>query len=365
MALLVSNTPAHAAGVFTTNTLCAAPVRLDRERIPSSTTRAIIINAGNANACTGAAGLEDARQMAALTAEALDCPDEAVLVCSTGHIGHRLPMDRISSGVTQAVEALSTDGADAALAIMTADTRPKAYSRTLEVDGQTVTLTGLAKGAGMIEPKMATMLSFLLTDAAIPAELLQTSLKAAVDDSFNRITVDGDQSTNDTVLMMANGASGISLDETHPQWPTFIQLLQQLTLDLAQDIVKDGEGATHFITVEIEGAANDSEADTAARAIANSLLVKTGWAGIYSVWGRIMDALGYCGAELNEDAIHMWYDELQVVEGGLGCAVTQEQVRAVTGLPAYTVRVQLGVASGAARVYTCDITEEYVRINLV
>jgi len=368
LALIVSDPIATVAGVFTTNQVSAAPVKLCRERLIGGSAAAVIVNSGNANACTGSEGLADARQMTAWTAAALAVEEAQVFVCSTGHIGARLPMDVIESGIPDAVAALSVDGGKlAAEAIMTTDIRIKHWTVRLEVNGAPVIVSGIAKGAGMIEPNMATMLSFLMTDAAVAPEALQTALTNAVNQSFNRITVDGDQSTNDTVLLLANGAAehGDPLQPDHPDWSAFQAALQEVTLELALKIVQDGEGANKQVTITVAGAQRDADADRIARAIANSFLVKTSWAGAYPNWGRVMDAIGYARAPVQEDRIDIWYDEHHAVHGGLFTGIDLDVLRKVILQPAFHLRIDLHLGEGAAVVYTCEITEEYVRINVV
>ncbi len=367
LALIVSDTPATVAGVFTTNQVNAAPVKWCRARLKDGMARAIVANSGNANACTGEAGLDDARRMAQMTAEELGVSEKEVFVCSTGHIGARLPMDIIKSGIRKVVERLaSSGGRDAAEAIMTTDIRVKHWAVKLTVDGKPATLSGIAKGAGMIEPNMATMLAFVMTDAAVDQAALQGALTEAVNHSFNRITVDGDQSTNDTVLLLANGRAGneAALNESHPDWPAFVGALNEITLQLALKIVEDGEGANKRVTIVVEGAESDVDADRAARAVANSFLVKTSWAGVYPNWGRIMDAIGYSKARVDENAVDIWYDEHHAVHGGLATATPVSTLRAVIERQTFTIRVNLNLGSGSAVVYTCEITEEYVRINV-
>jgi glutamate N-acetyltransferase / amino-acid N-acetyltransferase len=367
MSLLVSDRPAVAAGVFTTNQSCAAPVQWSRSRVPQADARAVIVNSGNANACTGAAGRADAEQMAVQTAAALGVDADQVLVCSTGPIGVPLPMDRIAAGIPALVDALSdTGGEAAALGIWTTDLCIKHWTVTVELGGRPVTVTGIAKGAGMIEPKMATMLAFVLTDAAVASADLQTALKAAVDQSFNRITVDGDQSTNDTVLLLANGAAGQAqpLTPADPEWSAFCGALNTVTLQLAKKIVADGEGAEKQVTVQVRGAACEADADRMARAIANSFLVKTSWAGGRANWGRIMDVLGYAGGQLEPERVEIRYDDVVAARDGVASGAAQAALDAVVQQDAFTLTVDLHLGEAEALVYTCEITEEYVRINV-
>ncbi len=366
MGLIVSDVPATVAGVFTTNQVSAAPVKLCRNRLKGGTARAVIANSGNATACTGAGGMADAERMAHVTAETLAIPEGEVFVCSTGHIGGRLPMDVVEPGIRNAADHLSDSGGKAfAEAIMTTDIRAKYWTVKMTLDGKPVTLSGVAKGAGMIEPNMATMLAFIMTDAAVEREALQEALSAAVDQSFNRITVDGDQSTNDTVLLMANGRAGnATLDRRHSAWPDFFAALNEVALQLALKIVDDGEGANKRIAIVVEGAANDADADQAARAVANSFLVKTSWAGVYPNWGRIMDALGYSKARVDEDQVDIWYDTHHATHNGVATDTPLATLKAVIEQEAFTIRINLNLGEGRAVVYTCEITEEYVRINV-
>jgi len=351
MALFVSEVPAQAAGVFTTNQVCAAPVKIDRDHLANGKGQAIIVNSGNANACTGPQGLEDARIMARLTADALELPIEDTFVCSTGSIGKQLPMDVIGSGIQALVAELGPDGIDAADGILTSDSKRKVAR--LEFEGG-ASMVAVAKGAGMIQPNMATMLCFVLTDLQV--DNAQAALSAATDQSFNRITVDGDMSTNDTVLLLANGASGVRLDPA-----LFQQALDKLLLDLALQIVHDGEGISKVVTLKISGAHSDADADTIARAIANSLLVKTAWAGTYPSWGRVMDAIGYAGAPIEEEKIIIDFNDTRKVTGGLD---TGADTAAITAADEFTISVQLGLGSGSAILYTTDCTEAYVRFNM-
>jgi glutamate N-acetyltransferase/amino-acid N-acetyltransferase len=304
--------------------------------------------------------------MSACAATALGVPDEEVLICSTGRIGARLPMEKIEAGIRAAATRLASapDASQVPLAIMTTDTRPKFITADVPVAGGSVRLTACCKGAGMIEPNMATMLCYLLTDAGVsPADLLKL-LRDTVHGSFNRVSVDGDTSTNDTVLALANGASGLTLVPGSADWSAFARAFEAVCLEMAIQIVKDGEGVTKFITLDVLGACSDAEADAAARSVANSYLVKTGWAGTYPVWGRIMDSIGYSPAKVEENKVSIDYDQVAVARNGVFAGSKQEDIDAVTRKPAYTIRIDLGLGKGAARVYTCDCTEEYVRINM-
>jgi glutamate N-acetyltransferase/amino-acid N-acetyltransferase len=369
LALLVSDLPATAAGTLTRNRIQGVTVQLCRERLASGgKATAVVVNSGNANACTGPRGMEDARRMGRAVATALGVDQNTVLVCSTGVIGVALPVEKIEAAVPGLVGALgggAEGGAAAARAIMTTDTVPKEAAEELVVDDRTVRIGGMAKGAGMIEPDMATMLAFLTTDAAVEREALQEALSAAVNASFNRITVDGDQSCNDTVLLMANGAAGNRpLNRDHAAWSDFCSALNRVALDLARMIVKDGEGATKFVTVQVRGARCDGDAECAARRIANSLLVKTSWFGEDPNWGRVIDAVGHAYVEIEPDRIDILYDDLPAVRNGMAApGVPLAELEAVLRRPAFTVTVDLHMGEGAATVYTCDCSVEYVKIN--
>ena len=366
MMLVVSDRAAACAGVFTTNQVKAAPVTLDQEVVKRKTARALVVNSGNANACTGVRGMKDARTMASLTAKLLKVKPTEVLVCSTGAIGKPMPMNTVKAGIGKLPAALSAAGGPAAAdAIMTTDTRKKTGTVRLVIDGKPVLLTAFAKGAGMIEPNMATMLGFFFTDAAVEAKALQHALKQAVDASFNRISVDGDMSTNDTCLLLANGAAGNKkLTPKHRDWPAFAAALQVLALDLAQRIARDGEGADKLITVTVKGARTDAEADAAARSVANSMLVKTCWHGDYPNWGRIMDALGYSPAKVDQDKVDIFYDTLAAVRKGIATKTSVQALSKVQQQERFTITIDLHLGKGEATVYTCDCSEEYVKINV-
>ncbi|AKJ63717.1 bifunctional glutamate N-acetyltransferase/amino-acid acetyltransferase ArgJ [Kiritimatiella glycovorans] len=367
LALIASDRPASAAGVFTTNRVQAAPVTLCRERLNrAAPMRAWVVNSGIANACTGAEGREDAECMAAAAAAAAGCTPEEVFVSSTGSIGPRLPVDKIVPALSTLGEGLREDAVrETAQAIMTTDTRPKYGSCTLAVDGRPVTITAVAKGAGMIEPDMATMLAFFATDAAVEPEALNAALRTAVDQSFNRISVDGDRSTNDTVLLLANGAAGNApLRETHGDWAAFADRLESLSLEMAKAIVGDGEGLSRTVTVAVTGACSRTDADRAARAVANSPLNKTAWAGGRPNWGRVMDALGYSGAEFDPERVTIDYNGCPAVREGRAALDDPDRLKRAAAAPHLDLSIDLGAGSASAVIYTCDLTAEYVRINL-
>ncbi len=365
MAMILSDVPAVPAGVFTTNQVVAAPVKVCRAHLEHGLARAIVMNSGIANACTGSAGIVAAKEMAAEVAKRLGCAPQEVFVCSTGKIGPQLPIEKIVRGIGILVGATAAENVQqTAEAMMTTDTRPKVSVAEFHVGGKSAKIVGFAKGAGMIEPNMATMLSYIATDAAVERKSLQSALKKAVDASFNRISVDGDQSTNDTVLALANGAAGNApLTEASADWPVFAAALDKVCFELAMMIVHDGEGADKFVTVNVAGAVSDAEADLAARAVANSMLNKTAWAGTYPDWGRIMDAIGYSRAKVAEEKVSIFYDDVHTAEKGVRTAVPQDELVRVVSQTDFSINIHLHLGEGKATVYTCNCTEEYVRIN--
>lgn len=367
MALIASDVPAVSAAVFTTNQVKAAPVKWDMQVVHNETAQAIVINSGNANACNGPQGKEDAEAMAALTGGLLKINPHNVFVCSTGTIGKPLPTDLIAKGIEELSDVLSPDGGmDAAEAILTTDLLTKTITTRLQLGNKTAQITGIAKGSGMIEPNMATMLAFILTDTNVEKHALQDALRKATDCSFNRISVDGDQSTNDTVICLANGKAGNELltqDSEH--WNIFVQTLEKMMFELAMMIVRDGEGASKLITVKVIGAATNGEADAAARAVANSMLNKTAWAGKRPNWGRIMDAIGYSHAQVQEDRVDITYNAVPLVRGGmLFEEASLEEAVDVVSKDEFIIYINLNIGGGEAVVYTCNFTEQYVRINV-
>jgi glutamate N-acetyltransferase/amino-acid N-acetyltransferase len=368
LALLASDQPATVAGVFTRNQVQAACVHYCREVVAAGQARAVVINSGNANACTGERGVRDNLALAECAARALGTEASRILVASTGVIGVPLQLDKVTAGIEQAVAALTAEGgAEAARAIMTTDTVPKQLAMRVPVAGGTaVTLGGIAKGSGMIEPDMATTLGFVTTDAAIAAPLLQQLLSASIDKSFNCITVDGDTSTNDTVLLLANGASGQTIDETTAGGTAldgFAAALDALTLELALKVVRDGEGATKLMQVDVMGARNDDQARKVAKTVANSPLIKTALHGSEPNWGRILMAVGRSPAEVVESRISVWYGPTQIVKGGLGILDDLTPLAEAMAQSDVELRIDLGIGNGEARVFTCDLSAEYVRIN--
>ena len=353
------------AAVFTRNRFCAAPVHVAREHLAAGTPRYLLINTGNANAGTGERGFRDARACCAAVADHTGVSPRAVLPFSTGVIGEPLPSERIRAAVPAAVEALAADGwAQAAPAILTTDTVPKGASRTVNLEAGPVTLTGMAKGAGMIRPDMATMLAFIATNAELHQEQLDRLLPEVVRTSFNRITVDGDTSTNDACVLAATGASGVAL-RSEADLERIRSTLRELCEELAQAIVRDGEGATRFITIAVEAARTESEAEAVAFTIAQSPLVKTAFFAGDPNWGRILAAIGRAGVDdMDVDQVAIWLDDLCIAAGGGRSEDYQEtEAAARMGRDEVTVRVTLGRGEAQARVWTCDFSYEYVRIN--
>ena len=366
VALLVADAPAAVAALYTTNKVEAAPVQIDRERTRLGHAQAVIVNSGCANACTGETGLKNAREMARVTAEALGIAEELVLVCSTGVIGVNLPMDRIEAGAKKAAGSLSREGShDAACAIMTTDTVDKQVAVELDIDGKTVCIGGMCKGSGMIEPNMATMLGFLTTDAAVHPKALDLALREAVEVSFNRVVVDGDRSTNDTVILMASGVAGNQmLTPYHPQWQYFVDALTTVCLELGKKMVLDGEGATKFVTVLVKGARTVEDAQKAARAVSKSALVKTSWFGIDPNWGRVIAAVGYSGAEVDDQKAQIYYGDICAYDQGrVADKALLKAMQDVMRKRAFDVTVNLNLGVGEDTVYTCDFSYDYVKIN--
>lgn len=368
LALIVSEIPAIAAGTFTTNKVKAAPVLVSRAHARGADVRAIVANSGNANACTGAPGILHAKRMAAAAAGALGLRQNQALVCSTGRIGVELPMEKIEAGLALLPKKLARKNAsrNAARAIMTSDTFPKEAAVEFPSGGKTARLGGIAKGAGMIDPNMATMLCFLTTDVAIEKRDLQDALSKSVERSFNRITVDGDMSTNDTVLILANGAAGNApLKPGSAGFESFQAALDHVTQKLARMIVKDGEGVTKFVTVTVRGAASAKDARAAAEAVANSTLVKCAWFGGDPNWGRIMDAVGYSGAKMREERTAIFYNDLPAVENGLAVRGTPfARLEKAVRKPEFAVTVDLGLGAAEHTVWTTDLSTRYVELNM-
>jgi len=365
MALIVSDVPAEAAATFTTNLVKAAPVKVSMRHLRHGKVRGVVINSGCANACTGVGGIADAKAMVEHAARELKTKPREWLVCSTGRIGSRLPMPKVRKGIEKAAAKLGAkNGAEAAKAIMTTDTRRKEFAMRFKVDGRKVTIGGMAKGAGMIHPNMATMLCAITTDACIDRSALKACVEDAVEHSFNRISVDGDTSTNDTVIVLANGVSGTNLLKSyHPQFGLFKKTLTHVMRKLARMIVEDGEGITRVVDVVVKGAANAQEAKLAALAVAKSELIKTSWTGGDPNWGRIMAALGYSGARVREEMVEIYYDGLLAVVNGQPSKTPLVKLRKLVRRPKFTITIHLHSGMGEYSILTTDLTEEYVRIN--
>jgi glutamate N-acetyltransferase/amino-acid N-acetyltransferase len=364
LALIYSEREANIAGAFTTNRVKAAPVRLDMKRIKSGRGQAIVINSGNANACTGKQGTRDAVRTAALVARALRIKPSLVYVCSTGVIGVPMPMERVGQKIIGLVDTLGRSTTqDVAKAIMTTDTFPKIVHKKIRIHDRTVTITGICKGAGMIWPDMATMLCFLMTDIAVEQKTLDRTLRNAVKQSFNRISVDGDRSTNDTILFMANGVLDTApVTEKSESYNTFKMALQEVTFNLSKLIVKDGEGATKFIEIEVRNAKNEKDAERAAFAVANSNLVKTAIYGNDPNWGRIMAALGYSGTAIKEEKIDIYFGKIKIVHKGTGTGKDDRAAEILKGKELKII-INLNQGTSSAKVLTCDLTEEYIKEN--
>ena len=364
LAIVVSDGPAAAAGVFTTNRAVAAPILVSRRQLAGGgRAQAIVVNSGCANACTGADGLEHAQSMVQQTATAVHCDQSAVLVASTGVIGVKLDMAKVATGIVDAAAALAREGgANAARAIMTTDPFPKQASVEMEGPGGTFRVGGMAKGSGMIEPNMATMLGFITTDAAVPAPVLQRALKAAVDETFNAITVDGECSTNDCVFALANGASSVRLGDG--EYVLLVDALRRVCEPLAIAIVRGGEGATKLVTVQVTGATSNDDARRAARVIANSTLVKTAIHGADPNWGRLVAAAGRSGADFVPEAAAVRIGPIELFSAGAPHDERAGDAAAYLKGTEILVEVDLGTGGGGrAQMWTCDLSPEYVRIN--
>ena len=389
LALIVSEAPATVAGMFTTNQVCAAPVKICVERVKRGSAQAVVVNSGNANACTGKQGLADAREMVSFTERALNLPRGSALVGSTGRIGVTMPMDNVRAGIVEAgvyLGATTEHAANAAEAIMTSDTRPKQIAVEIKLGGKSVCIGGICKGAGMIQPGMsatgarpaalpqgglhATMLCFITTDAAVEAKVLQRALEEAVAQSFNRITVDGDMSTNDTVLVLANGLAGnAKCGALSAEFTKFQAALNFVCLELAKIIVRDGEGVHRIVTVRVNGAKTIQDADAVARAVANSALVKTSWHGGDPNWGRIIDAMGYSPAMVIEEKIDIGYSApkakkiLWSLKRGQPTKATFKELCAAVAPKEFDLHINLNLGKAGAVMYAADLTEDYVDFN--
>ncbi len=366
LGLIYSEVPAQVAGLFTTNRVKAAPVLLDMERIKGGQCQALIVNSGNANACTGKQGLRDARRISSLVAKLLGMDEELVFGSSTGVIGTPLPFDKIKDGIPELIEALSPEGwMKTVEAIMTTDRFPKVEVETCRIKGKQVKLCGMIKGAGMIRPDLATMLSFLVTDADIKARLLQTMIERAAEVSYSRITVDGETSTNDTVLLLANGKAGHApLNRMDRDGEKFQSMLSEVCQNLVKSLVKDGEGATKFIEILIRGARDKEDAKQAAFAVAHSPLVKTAFFGQDANWGRILCALGHSGAQINPNRIDVSFDKVPIVKNGVGTGLrVEERASQILKQKSFNVTIDLHQGKGQFSVFTTDLSIDYVKIN--
>lgn len=386
LALIVSEAPAAVAGLFTTNQICAAPVKVCLAHIRKGGARAIVANSGNANACTGKQGMRDAKAMAEIAARELNIAPESVFVASTGRIGLAMPMENVRRGILEAVKVLGNSAdyaAHAAEAIMTSDTRPKQIAVEFVLGKKTVRIGGICKGAGMIQPGMsptgkrpatqplhATMLCFITTDAGADAKVLQAALNEAVAQSFNRITVDGDMSTNDTVLVLANGLAGNEKFKINsPACKIFQRALNHVCLELAKMMVRDGEGVHRVVTVRVSGAKTVADADAAGRAVGNSPLVKTSWHGGDPNWGRVIDAVGYSRAQIIEEKIDIGYsapgsrDILWSLERGQPTCATFKELCAAVAPKEFDLHIRLNLGKASAVIYAADLTEDYVSFN--
>ncbi len=363
LGLIYTEFPAEAAGVFTENVFTAAPVLVTRERLKNRV-HAVVVNSGNANACVGERGIADARRMTGLAAGRLGVPGDSVLVGSTGVIGQTLPMDNIEEGITLAAEKLSEEGGgDAAESILTTDTAAKEAACRVQGEEGAYTIGGMAKGAGMICPNLATMLAFLTTDVEIDRELLQVALRRAADRSFNLISIDGDTSTNDTLLVMANGASGVKIKGEGPAFDRFCAALEEVCRDLAYRIVDDGEGATKVVALKVKGAPDEESAGVLAKSVLNSLLVKTAFFGEDANWGRIFMALGNAGVKFDPEKVDLYLGDVQVAASGQGLDFSEEEAARVLQCREVPVTVDLNQGDAELLSWGNDLSYEYVTIN--
>lgn len=365
LALIYSEKPCSAAGTFTLNKVQAAPLLVTKATISKNDyAKAILINSGNANACTGEAGYNDALQMQKWCASKLNILQDEVLIASTGVIGQRLPMDVVKNGIDEIVPQLcKCGGMNAAEAIMTTDTKVKSYAVNVVLDQGSVTIGGIAKGSGMIMPNMATMLGFISTDADIAKPILHELLLNSVQKSFNKISVDGDTSTNDMVLLLANGASGISIAKDTNDYFAFLEALQALCIEMAKSIVSDGEGASKLVTINVLNAGSQSDANLIGKSISNSPLVKTAIYGADANWGRILSAAGQSGADFDPLKVSIFFNDLPVLLPGYTLALDEIKAAEILSKSEFSINIDLGIGSDNCTWWTCDFTEEYIRIN--
>ncbi|HET9135165.1 MAG TPA: bifunctional glutamate N-acetyltransferase/amino-acid acetyltransferase ArgJ [Candidatus Kapabacteria bacterium] len=366
LAIIYSDVPASVAAVFTQNKTIAAPVIISKKTFASSaTTQAIVVNSGNANACTGEQGMIDAQKMVDATAAALSLPTDQILVASTGVIGQFLPIENIESGIVALATELTDNGSnDAAEAIMTTDTFMKSFELSVNIGSGEIRIGGIAKGSGMIEPNMATMLAFLTTDAKIEKALLQKAFFSVVSQTFNRISVDGDMSTNDMAVLLANGASNTPpLEEGTTEYDLFYEGLLKVTTELAKMIARDGEGATKLIEIEVAGATTEAEALKVARSVANSNLVKTAIHGEDPNWGRILAAIGYSGIDLDPAFVELWLNNYPILQQQYQIVIDEIPVQHSLSAKDIQLSINLNRGSAETRFWTCDLTKEYISIN--
>ncbi len=364
LGLLYSERPCATAAVFTRNAFKGAPLAVTKEAVEAGNVRAIVVNSGNANAATGEQGLSDAKEMQALAASALGIGAGEVAVASTGVIGVYLPMDRISEGIAQAAGELGGDGTSFADAILTTDTRTKEAAVRVEIGGRTITVSGTAKGSGMIHPNMGTMLAFMTTDASVKPDCLQETLGRATERSFNRVTVDGDTSPSDMALLMANGAAGnepLHLD--HPDYPAFAEAVETVARGLAKEIARDGEGATRLVEVVVEGAEDEQSAAALAKSVVGSSLVKAAVFGEDANWGRVLVAMGYAGIPFDPDGVELYFGPVKVFSGGEPVLHEEAEANAALASGEVVIAVRMGEGDASATAWGCDLTYEYVEIN--
>ena len=364
LGLIYSETPAAVAAIFTRNKIQAAPVQLDKERITSGVCQAIIANSGNANCCTGEQGMQDAVRMTQMAATGLEISEDLVLVSSTGVIGQLLAVDKIEAAMPELINSLDSDGfKDFAEAIMTTDTVPKIVTRQDKLDGQTFFITAMAKGAGMIRPDMATMLCFVLSDVEATPQQLNRMLKPSADRSLNRLTIDGDTSTNDTTILMANGKSGAKIINADHE-AVFQSVLDEVLIEISRQLVRDGEGVTKLVDIEVKGASTDDDAFRIADTVANSPLLKTAFFGEDANWGRIFMAVGRAGADINPDTIDVFFDDVMMVKDSFGCGdQAEKEATEVLKKPEFNLTIDLKMGNGHASMLTCDFSVDYVKIN--
>ena len=365
LCLIYSKRETLSAGMFTQNRVKAPPVRVSQNHLRADNIRAIITNSGNANACTGPTGMQDAKNMARETSRFLDLRQRQVAVCSTGVIGLPMPMKRIEPKFGELVQSLHPKkGNDVARAIITSDTHEKEFAISLKLHGKRIRIGGCAKGAGMINPNMATMLCFITTDAAIGQNCLNEAVKNGVDETFNRITIDGDTSTNDSVLVLANGAAeNKTIRRGTSECAHFAHALRFVMNRLAKAIVRDGERVTKFVTLEVKGARNPLDAKKVAQAVANSSLVKSSWNGEDPNWGRLIHAVGYSGASIREELIDIFYESKKACVGGLQSKTNPEVLRNIVRKPEFKITIDLGLGEGEHHIYASDLSPEYVDFN--